>query len=423
MHRGLVGIAVRRLATCMVFTVATALSFPSFAGRFAASDATFAPGTARAAPTPSLIVKAAGGIVDVVEYFNSGLGHFFISADPAEIAVLDGGALGGAWKRTGESFPAWDIVGAPAGTVPVCRFFGTDRYRSDGTRIGPNSHFYTADPAECAFVKTAWQSVASDGLSYPAWTFENYAFAVKLPVGGTCPAGTQPLYRTYNNGANGDPGHRYSMRANLLQGMAGWVYEGLVMCLPAGQGATLPAQLAACGEQDCPAGTTLGSGVGLVNVIVDIANSTTAPIDLIVAAGQTFIAIGNLNQDGLALERLQATIAPGITRRFVLQLFCMQDNRSASKTGVSYAPGPITGNAQLLDIASLADGKLGSVADPATVKASTVQFAVWEITNGSGMLTAAERNLLVSLLATAADDVLAQVALSEQFRATLTISP
>ncbi len=182
--------------------------------------------------------KVAGDIVDVVEFYNAGLEHYFRSADPAEIGILDGGAFGGAWKRTGSTFPAWDVTGAPAGSVPVCRFFGTDRYRANGSRIGPNSHFYTADPTECAFVKIAFQAVASDGVSYPAWTFEANAFAVKLHVGGTCPTGTQALYRTYNNGARGDPNHRYSTNAALLQAMAGWVFEGLVMCLPPGPAAT-----------------------------------------------------------------------------------------------------------------------------------------------------------------------------------------
>jgi len=79
---------------------------------------------------------------------------------------------------------------------------------------------------------TAYQSVASDGKSYPAWTFENNAFAVKLPIAGACPADTQPLYRTYNDGARGDPGHRYSTKPGLLQAMTGWTFEGLVMCLP-----------------------------------------------------------------------------------------------------------------------------------------------------------------------------------------------
>ena len=199
----------RKLAMFVLVAVACALSLPSS-------------------------VKAAGGAVEVVEFYNAGLQHYFISADPAQTAVLDGGAFGGVWKRTGSAFSAWDIAGAPAGTVPVCRFFGTDRYRTNGSRIGPNSHFYTADPAECAFVKTAWQSVANDGISYPAWTFEANAFAVKLPAGGACPAGTQSLYRSYNNGALGDPNHRYSTNADMLQIMAGWVFEGLRMCVPQG---------------------------------------------------------------------------------------------------------------------------------------------------------------------------------------------
>ena len=204
-------------------------------------------------------VKDAGGEVSVVEFYNAGLEHYFISADPVEVAILDGGAFGGVWKRTGSVFPAWDVTGAPAGTVPVCRFFGTDRYRSDGTRIGPNSHFYTADPDECTFVKTAFQSVASDGKSYPAWTFESNAFAVKLPIAGACPAGTQALYRSYNNGAHGDPNHHYSTNASALQAMPGWVFEGLVMCLP--QSATTTAVGVASGAA---ASATIGAAGGAV---------------------------------------------------------------------------------------------------------------------------------------------------------------
>jgi hypothetical protein len=39
-------------------------------------------------------VKAAGGAVEVVEFYNAGIQHYFISADPAQTAVLDGGAPG-----------------------------------------------------------------------------------------------------------------------------------------------------------------------------------------------------------------------------------------------------------------------------------------------------------------------------------------
>ena len=51
--------------------------------------------------------------------------------------------------------------------------------------MGPNSHFYTADPAECAKVKTL-----------PAWTFEGIAFYIPLPANGDC-GGNWPVYRSY----------------------------------------------------------------------------------------------------------------------------------------------------------------------------------------------------------------------------------
>ena len=412
--------AVRAFTACLLVTVASALALPAWAGRIAWPDPAVTPGTLVRKAAPALSVNAPGGMVEVVEYYNAALDHYFISADPAEIAVLDGGAFGGAWKRTGGTFPAWDVAGPPAGTVPVCRFFGTDRYRPDDSRIGPNSHFYTADPNECTFVKTAWQSIATDGLSYPAWTFETNASAVMLPVGGACPAGTRALYRTYNNGARGDPNHRYSTQASVLQSMAGWVFEGLVMCLPQGEGATLPPQLAACGADDCPASSTaLGSGVDLVNVVVEIANTTATPLELVIPAGQTFIATTSTYQDGLAVERLQATIAPGTTRRFVLHLFCMQQSRGASKATAIYAPGPITGNAQLQDIVAMANGKLGAASDPLGLKASAVQFAIWEVTDGKGSLTAEQRSLMVSILGTSPDDLLGLSTFYQQFLATL----
>ena len=208
---------LRNIATGLCFAMACALSLPASAGQLALP---------LAATQSDIGIKDAGGIVSVVEYYNAGIKHYFITSDIVEINALDAGFGGGAWKRTGQEFPAWDLVGAPAGTVPVCRFFGTDKYRADGTRIGPNSHFYDAVPDECEFVKTAWQSIAADGMSYPAWTFEKYAFAVKLRLppqqGGLCPAGTQNLYRAYNNGLGGDPNHRYSTDGNLLGNMGGW---------------------------------------------------------------------------------------------------------------------------------------------------------------------------------------------------------
>lgn len=147
---------------------------------------------------------------DAVEFFNARLGHFFVSAFPAEIAALDAGAFSGDWQRTGQSFRVGNAAGA------VCRFYGAPPK-------GPDSHFFTADPAECARVMQDFQ----------AWTFEGHAFSITPAVGGTCPAGTQPVHRFYNNPSRGDDmNHRYTVtQAAFDDTLArGWVHEGVVMC-------------------------------------------------------------------------------------------------------------------------------------------------------------------------------------------------
>ena len=64
-------------------------------------------GTVGAAP---FSLERVGGVAsgptttDVVEYFNAGFDHYFMTAQADEIAGLDGGAYGGAFVRTGRSF-------------------------------------------------------------------------------------------------------------------------------------------------------------------------------------------------------------------------------------------------------------------------------------------------------------------------------
>ncbi len=153
--------------------------------------------------------------VPVVEYFNAGFGHYFMTAQPDEIAGLDAGAYGGAFARTGASFGAWDAQ--IAGTRPVCRFFTT--------AFAPrSSHFYTADPAECAGVK-----LNAD------WQYEKIAFYIAVPTAGACPAGTAPVYRMYNNGQTGAPNHRFTTSLATYQEFTtqhDWSGEGIRFCAP-----------------------------------------------------------------------------------------------------------------------------------------------------------------------------------------------
>jgi hypothetical protein len=82
----------------------------------------------------------------------------------------------------------------------------------------------------------------------------------------------------------------------------------------------------------------------------------------------------------------------------------------------------MTTHPALLDIVALADGRV-SGADPVTLKAGVVQFAVWEVTDGRGSLSLEQRNLLAAILATPAGDVDTQITLQQQFMATMTFIP
>lgn len=98
---------------------------------------------------------------------------------------------------------------------------------------GPNSHFYTADAAECA---TLEQLQASTPATQKRWNFESLDFLTTAPVNGTCVSGTTPVYRAYNNGftRNLDSNHRITTSLVSIQQVVGrgWSNEGVVMCAP-----------------------------------------------------------------------------------------------------------------------------------------------------------------------------------------------
>lgn len=154
----------------------------------------------------------------VLEFYNTTLNHYFITADPVEATAIDAGAAGPGWQRTGRGFRAWTAaVGVPAEAQPVCRFYGTPG-------LGPNSHFYTVDPLEC-------DAVRQD----PGWRFEGIAFYSIAPAGGGCPVGMQRVNRVYNNRfAQNDSNHRYTTDPAIYQSMQeqGWSAEGIVLCAP-----------------------------------------------------------------------------------------------------------------------------------------------------------------------------------------------
>ncbi len=159
-----------------------------------------------------------------VEYLHSALDHYFVTASPAEIALLDGGSFAG-WQRTGQVFPVFEAANDTGDTTtPVCRYYGR-------LEKGIDSHFYSASPAECA-------AVAAQFGNY--WTLETPQAFFVYPADmatGQCPSATVPVYRLYNTLANAN--HRYTTSAEIRAQMIaqGWVPEGygaqaVAYCVP-----------------------------------------------------------------------------------------------------------------------------------------------------------------------------------------------
>ena len=163
--------------------------------------------------------------VDVVEYYNAALDHYFMTANRAEITDLDTGIHPG-WARTGRLLAAYPT--ATTGAQPVCRFY-----------IPPtlgDSHFFSADALECAAVLLK----TTTDPNYLGYVYETpAAFFVALPdrISGACPLHTAPVYRLWNGRV--DSNHRYTTDLAVRSTMvaAGYISEGygpqgVAMCAP-----------------------------------------------------------------------------------------------------------------------------------------------------------------------------------------------
>lgn len=156
--------------------------------------------------------------VQVVEFYNKGQDHYFMTWIANEIAILDAGVTIKGWARTGYSFNAYPTV--VNGTSPVCRFY-----------IPPglgDSHFYGRGTQECNDTAAQLASFVNED---PTFMF------MFLPTAGTCPAKTTEVFRVFDN--RPDTNHRYMTDTNVRAQMValGWIAEGdgpdlVVMCAP-----------------------------------------------------------------------------------------------------------------------------------------------------------------------------------------------
>lgn len=161
-----------------------------------------------------------------VEFFNSTLNHYFMTASKYEIAVLDQGAIPG-WSRTGQTYAGvylFDVSAEPSPPLSsVCRYLGLPS-------VGLYTHFFSGFPNECLLIPQLWPN---------SWVLETMsAFYVFLPrtSDGQCPDGTLPVYRLFNQ--RPDANHRYATTLAIRQRMIdqSWIPEGyglvgVVMCI------------------------------------------------------------------------------------------------------------------------------------------------------------------------------------------------
>ncbi|QJR15935.1 hypothetical protein [Usitatibacter palustris] len=167
-------------------------------------------------------VPAAAPTVGVREYYNSKINHFYMSSNPDEMAWLDAGGGGGGWVHTGEAWTT-HMDSAPncytPNYSPVYLFYGTPG-------IGPNSHYYTTNPAECGYLRNT-----------TGWTYLTTPFGAQRTNNGACtleaPVGLMLLYN--NRAAQNDSNHRYTSSQAIYQSMLaqGWIGYGVQLCVKA----------------------------------------------------------------------------------------------------------------------------------------------------------------------------------------------
>lgn len=173
-----------------------------------------------------------------------------VMLDAAERAAVEAGSAGPGWHFTGQTWRVFDQVG---NLSPVCRFYSASS----------NSHFFTADAAECEYLRRPGSG----------WDYEKIAFRARPWEYGACRRGyvttdpyPRPVFRLYNNRwMFGDSNHRFTPdtaeRDRLVA--EGWILEGVAFCVD--DVATVPVHsftastgnlgaLAPCTEADSPAG-------------------------------------------------------------------------------------------------------------------------------------------------------------------------
>ena len=267
--------------------------------------------TASATPPPSGTPAA----ITVTEFHHPLWNHYFITAFPEEAASLRAGNMP-PWVATGQTFKVWNAAGS--GITNVCRFFNNE--------FSPkSSHFYSNATAECPSLATRsrWVLESSD------------AFYMMASPTGTCPTGTVPLYRLYNDGKSGAPNHRYTIYPSVRTAMiaAGWIPEGngpngVFACVPPGGTEPPPP----------PSSAFQAEVTGYANTVLSLFNGNIANVDqLTVILGAGLAALENPSStcpvatSTPPLEGLE-TFPPNLTLRMSFGSGCVVQDGATQAT-------------------------------------------------------------------------------------------
>ncbi|MBL8310520.1 MAG: hypothetical protein JNL19_08880 [Burkholderiales bacterium] len=153
----------------------------------------------------------------VMEFFHAPTGHYFMTGSADDQRVLTTAPANQSFLPTGRSFAAWSDSNKnrPANAVAVQRFFNP----------ATASHVFTANASDIALLRNLPLASNPKGFSD-----EGVAFFALAPTSGRCEAGARPVFRGFNNRADGN--HRFSNELELHAATVrtGFSDDGVAFC-------------------------------------------------------------------------------------------------------------------------------------------------------------------------------------------------
>ena len=139
-----------------------------------------------------------------------------------------------------------------------------------------------------------------------------------------------------------------------------------------------------------------GFSYEFVNVCIRLRNAGASATTVTLPTGLEFVSQDADVQNGLVVQPIQIVVPGSRDTTVVVHIWCVNEHRGASTSGMRYTLGPVTNVADINEIASLLVGK--RLDDDAV---GPIQEAVWDVSDRGG-LTNESRDALRALANAAA---------------------